>query len=73
MATKKQLTAAYRKVEDAENRLMSAVGELSRIASDYLGYEVTADLCAGSEIEFRRVMKDGLSDNFSTICLEDII
>lgn len=73
MATKKQLIAAYRKVEDAENRLMSAAGDLSRIASDYLGYEVSADLCAGSEIEFRRVMKDGLSDSFSTIRLEDII
>ena len=73
MATKKQLLSAYKKVEDAENRLMSAAGELSRIASDYLGYEVSADLCAGSEIEFRRVEKDGLSDSFSTIRLEDII
>lgn len=73
MATKKQLLSAYKKVEDAENRLISAAGELSRIASDYLGYEVAAELCAGSEIEFRRVMKDGLSDSFSTIRLEDII
>lgn len=73
MATKKQLLSAYKKVEDAENRLISAAGELSRIASDYLGYEVSAELCAGSEIEFRRVMKDGLSDSFSTIRLEDII
>lgn len=73
MVTKKQLLSAYKKVEDAENRLISAAGDLSRIASDYLGYEVTAELCAGSEIEFRRVMKDGLSDSFSTIRLEDII
>lgn len=73
MTTKKQLLSAYKKVEDAENRLISAAGDLSRIASDYLGYEVTAELCAGSEIEFRRVMKDGLSDSFSTIRLEDII
>ena len=73
MATKKQLLSAYKKVEDAENRLICVAGELSRIASDYLGYEVSAELCAGSEIEFRRVMKDGLSDSFSTIRLEDII
>lgn len=73
MTTKRQLLSAYKKVEDAENRLISAAGDLSRIASDYLGYEVTAELCAGSEIEFRRVMKDGLSDSFSTIRLEDII
>ncbi len=46
---------------------------LSRIASEYLGYDVNAELCAGSEIEFRRVANDGLSDDTSTICLEDII
>lgn len=73
MTTKKQLIAAYRRVEDAEDRLISAAGRLSRIASDYLGYEVSAELCAGSEIEFRRVTRDGLSDDFSTIRLEDII
>ena len=73
MATKKQLLSAYKKVEDAENRLIAAAGDLSRIASNYLGYEVSAELCAGSEIEFRRVCKDGVSDAFSTIRLEDII
>lgn len=73
MATKKQLLSAYKKVEDAENSLISAIGNLSRIASNYLGYEVTAELCAGSEIEFRIVAKDGLSDDTSTIRLEDII
>lgn len=73
MATKKQLIAAYKKVERAEIRLMLLAQELSRIASDYLGYEVNAELCAGSEIEFRRVMRDGLSDDTSTIYLEDII
>lgn len=73
MATKKQLIAAYKKVEKAEIRLMLLAQDLSRIASNYLGYEVNAELCAGSEIEFRRVGRDGLSDDTSTICLEDII
>lgn len=73
MTTKKQLLSAYKKVEDAENRLITAADDLSRIASDYIGYEVIAELCAGSEIEFRRVMQDGLSDSFCTIRLEDII
>lgn len=73
MATKKQLLSAYKKVEDAARNLMFAAQDLSRIASEYLGYEVDAELCAGSEIEFRRVMKDGLLDSFSTIRLEDII
>lgn len=73
MTTKKQLLSAYKKVGDAENRLITAADDLSRIASDYLGYEVTAELCAGSEIEFRRVMQDGTSDSFCTIRIEDII
>lgn len=73
MATRKQLIAAYKRVENAETRLMLLAQDLSRIASDYLGYEVNAELCADSEIEFRRVMEDGLSDSFSTIRLEDII
>lgn len=73
MANKKQLLSAYKKVEDAERELMFAAQDLSRIASEYLGYEVSAELCAGSEIEFRRIEKDGLSDCFSTIRLEDII
>ena len=73
MTTKKQLLSAYKKVEDAEQKLIFAAQDLSRIASDYLGYEVSVELCAGSEIEFRRVMKDGMSDSFSTIRLEDII
>lgn len=73
MATKKQLLSAYKKVEDAEQKLMFAAQDLSRIASDYLGYEVNAELCAGSEIEFRRVANDELSDDTSTIFLEDII
>ena len=73
MATKKQLLSAYMRVENAENKLLGEAQKLSRIASEYLGYEVVAVLCAGSEIEFRRVMKDGISDSFSTIRLEDII
>jgi hypothetical protein len=73
MATKKQLLSAYKKVEDAENKLIVEAQVLSRIASEYLGYEVNAELCAGSEIEFRRIGDDGLSDYSCTIRLEDII
>lgn len=73
MTTKKQLLSAYKKTEDAIQKLMCATQDLSRIASDYLGYEVNAELCSGSEIEFRRVEDDGLSDSDSTILLEDFI
>lgn len=40
MATKKQLLSTYKKVEDAGRKLMFAAQDLSRIASDYLGYAV---------------------------------
>lgn len=73
MATKRQLLSAYKRVENAEIKLLAEAQKLSKIASEYLGYEVNAELCAGSEIEFRRVDKYGLSDADSTIRIEDII
>ena len=73
MATKKQLLSAFKKVEDAEIKLNILAQKLSKIASEYLGYDVNAELCAGTEIEFRRTFKDGISDDESTITLEDIL
>lgn len=73
MTKKEQLLLAYKKVERTESKLMLLTQELSRIASEYLGFDVDAQLCNGSEIEFRIVCKDGVSDDKSTICLEDIL
>ena len=71
--TKKQLIALENKCYDAENALNSALSKLSNAASEVLGFEVSADLCAGNEIEFRRVDEFGLSDSNSFIYMRDII
>lgn len=41
MATKEQLLSAYKKVEDAERKLMFTAQDLSRIVSDYLAMRLT--------------------------------
>ena len=65
---KKKLMAAYRKAMEAESVLSMKLQILASIASEIYGEELSADLCEGSEIEFRR---DG--DAFDTIRLEDIL
>lgn len=54
---------------DMSNKLQ----ELARAASERLGYDVVADLCTGAEIEFRRIMDDGVPDTESCLLLEDIL
>lgn len=34
--------------------LSGTLGELSRVASEIVGLDLTADICGGGEIEFRR-------------------
>ena len=70
---KKQLLKTYKKALDAENAANIALQELSRAASDVLGENVIADICVGSEIEFRHVDEYGLPDAEETILLEDIL
>ena len=65
---KKKLMAAYRKAMEAESVLSMKLQILASIASEIYGEELSADLCEGSEIEFRR---DG--DAFDTIRLEEIL
>lgn len=54
-------------------RLSNKLQELSRAASERLGYDVVADICNGGEIEFRRILKDGLADDNSCILIEDVL
>ncbi len=54
-------------------RLSNKLQELAHAASERLGYDVVADLCKGGEIEFRRVMKDGVADDNSCIRFEDVL
>ena len=70
---KKYLLKAYHNVERANAELSTKVGMLSKLASDILGYDVTAELCSNNEIEFRKIMPDGVSDPDSTIRLEEIL
>ena len=51
----------------------NALGNLGKIASKILGFEIIADNCSCNEIEFRKVLSDGVVDSFSTIRLEEII
>lgn len=72
MATIKDLNKAYEKALDYDNKLRGALEKLSAIASDLYGQELKADICNGSEIEFR-IESD--PDGFHSIYLriEDII
>lgn len=44
---------AYKKALDCSNKLIGALEKLSVIASDLYGQELNANICNGSEIEFR--------------------
>lgn len=71
--TDKQITKLNNKVLSLNIDLSSKLQELARAASERLGYDVVADLCNGAEIEFRRIMDDGVPDTDSCILLEDIL
>ena len=71
--TNKQIINLNNKVLSLNIDLSSKLQELGRAASERLGYDVVADLCNGGEIEFRRVMGDGVPDTDDCILLEDIL
>ena len=72
MATKAQLLKKYEQVFDAASKLQARLEELSTLATEYYGEELTADFCSGYEIEFRTTDNpDGL--NGYSLRLEDII
>ena len=68
-----QLIGLYADCLSINNRLECKMGELERLATEIYGDELRADICAGSEIEFRRLDDDGFVDAGSTILIEDII
>lgn len=71
--TEKKLRALEQKCYDAEQALNERLATLARAAEGVLGFEVVADLCNGSEIEFREVDAFGNTDADSAIYMEDII
>ena len=73
MTKKQKLLSLNNKALAAENELNKQLSAMGVLASEILGYEVVADLCAGSEIEFRTVDGNGYVDAFSTILIEDVL
>lgn len=71
--TNKRIIYLSNRVQALSISLSSKLQELARAASDRLGYDVVADLCNGGEIEFRRVMEDGVPDTESCIRIEDVL
>ena len=68
-----QLVELYGDCLKLNNRLECKMGKLGRLATEIYGEELVADMCVGSEIEFRRLDDDGFVDADSTIRIEDII
>lgn len=66
---------ACKAVEDAENKLISKVGELSRIVKELTGRNITAMLTGSGDIEFRLCSDDDCddSDSHSIIYESEII
>lgn len=62
----------YKKCMSLDNKLTCELGKLSQCASKIYGVALIADLCSGSEIEFRKVDESGHYDATSTILIEDI-
>ena len=72
MTQRTELRRALNRVLDLENRLSYALAQLSAIATEIYGEDLQADLCGGSEIEFRRRGDDGYFDALDCIRIEDI-
>jgi len=72
MSKKTELNRAIRRVLDLENKLSGALAQLSDIATEIYGEDLQADLCGGSEIEFRRRGDDGYFDALDCVRIEDV-
>ena len=69
----RELKRLEQEVYECEAKLGASLEKLTRTASLVLGYEVVADLCNGSEIEFRTISDNGVPDDDSCIRVEDIL
>ena len=72
MNQRAELRRALRAVLDLENRLSLALSNLSSVATEIYGEDLQADICGGSEIEFRRRDESGYFDAFDCVRIEDI-
>ena len=67
-----KLVKLYDECLNIENNLEINMKKLSKIATEIYGKALSATICAGSEIEFRMIDKDGYIDTDSTILIEEI-
>ena len=72
MTQRTELRRAISRVRNLENQLSGALAQLSDIATEIYGEDLQADLCNGSEIEFRRRGDDGYFDALDCVRVEDI-
>lgn len=72
MTQRTELRRALNRVLNLENKLSGALAQLSDIATDIYGEDLQADLCGGSEIEFRRRGDDGYFDALDCVRLEEV-
>ena len=68
-----QIIELYADCMSLNNKLECKIGKLSLLATEIYGEELRADMCAGSEIKFRKLDDNGFVDADSTILIEDII
>lgn len=75
MNTIQRFEKAYKAVEDAETKLMSKIGTLSRVTKELTGRNITAMLTGSGDIEFRLCSDDDCDDpdSFSIVEESEII
>lgn len=70
----RELRAIVNRIIRLSGELTMELGNLSNLASEIYGETIVADLCSGSEIEFRRVYgSEGFVDDYDCIRMEDIL
>ena len=71
-----RLLKAYDKCLKARNSFLAAQENLTKVASEFLGEDIIAEICGGGEVEFRRVKGKGADryvDDYDTFRIEDLI
>ena len=71
--TEREIKRLEKKVYKCEIELNGALSQLATAVSSVLGYDVVAELCGGSEIEFRIMRSDGIAVDSSCIRMEDVL
>lgn len=64
---------AYKLVENKFSELFMAEQNLSRLASEATGIDMTADMCGDGEIEFRLNDENDMPISDSCIRIEDVL